>query len=102
MFQLLAGTNIQFMRHRRIAYAISILLTLATVVWLVANGGPRYSVDFTGGALLQIRLSEPLPADQIRTALEGAGIGSIELQQMTGESRNEYIIRAKTQESGSD
>jgi len=102
MFQLLVGTNIAFMKYRRIFYAISIALSLATVVWLVVNGGPRYSVDFTGGALLQIRLSEPLPADQVRTAIEGAGIGNIELQQLTGEHRNEYMIRAKTEHTGAD
>jgi preprotein translocase SecF subunit len=103
MFQLLpVGTNIQFMRHRRIAYAISALLAIATVAWLVVNGGPRYSVDFTGGSLLHIRLSEPLPADQVRAAVEGAGLGNVELQQLTGEHRNEYMIRLQSQASAGD
>ncbi len=96
MFQFLIGTNIPFMRHRRWAYVVSGALTLATVVWLVANGGPRYGVDFTGGTLLQIRTSRVVPADQLRHALDAGGFRGIELQQMTGEYRNEYLLRMKT------
>jgi preprotein translocase SecF subunit len=96
MLQLLVGTNLSFMKHRRLAYLISGALTLATVAWLVINGGPRYSVDFTGGRLLQIRTGAPLPADQVRAALEGGGFPGVELQQLTGESRNEFMIRMKS------
>ena len=97
MFQVLIGTDFPFMRHRRVAYMFSGSLVLATTIWLIVNGGPRYSVDFTGGTLLQIRTSETLPADQVRAALEGANFAGIELQQMTGESRNEYLLRMKTE-----
>lgn len=96
MFQLLVGTNFSLMRHRRLAYLISAAFTLATVAWLVVNGGPRYSVDFTGGRLLQIRTSAPLPVDQVRAALEGGGFPGVELQQLTGESRNEFMLRMKS------
>ena len=96
MYQFLIGTNFPFMRHRRYAYLFSGALTLATVVWLVVNGGPRYSVDFTGGTLLQIRTSQVVPADQIRHALESAGFKGVELQQMAGEFRNEYMLRMKS------
>ena len=97
MFQLLTSTKIPFMRYRRFAYMFSGAIALATVVWLVMHGGPRYSVDFTGGTLLQIRLNQALPADQVRRALDGAGFRGVELQQMTGENRNEYLIRMQTE-----
>jgi preprotein translocase SecF subunit len=96
MLQLLIGTNIGFMRHRRIAYLFSGSLVLATVVWLVVHGGPRYGVDFTGGTLLQIRTGHVLAADQVRAALDGAGLRGFELQQLTGENRNELMIRLKS------
>ena len=95
MFQLLIGTNIPFMRFRRIAYVFSGSLILATIVWLVVHGGPRYGVDFMGGTLLQIRTSRVLPADQVRKALDAAGFHGIELQQMAGENRDEYLLRMK-------
>jgi preprotein translocase SecF subunit len=97
MLQFLIGTDFPFMRYRRMAYLFSGTLALATAVWLVVHGGPRYSVDFTGGTLLQIRLSQVVPADQIRTALDHAGFRGVELQQMAGESRNEYLLRLKTE-----
>ena len=93
MIQLLIGTNLPFMRFRRVAYMFSGSLILATIVWLIVHGGPRYGVDFTGGTLLQIRTSQVLPADQVRGALDAAGFRGIELQQMAGENRDEYLLR---------
>jgi preprotein translocase SecF subunit len=93
MIQLLIGTNIPFMRYRRFTYMFSGALILATMVWLVMHGGPRYSIDFTGGNLLQLRTSQVLAADQVRAALDAAGLRGYELQQMTAEHRDEYLIR---------
>ena len=102
MLQLLIGTNLPFMKYRRYAYLFSGAIALATVAWLVAHGGPRYSVDFTGGTLLQIRLSRVLPADQVRQAFDAAGLKGVELQQMTGESRDEFLIRVQHIEGEGD
>ena len=100
MIQLLVGTNVAFMKYRRIAYVISIVLVLATAAWLVVNRGPRYSVDFTGGTMLQVRTSQVLPADQLRSALAQAGLADLELQQMTGQNTDEYIVRVQTEAAG--
>jgi preprotein translocase subunit SecF len=93
MFQLLTQTSIPFMRFRRFAYFFSGAIILATATWLVIHRGPNYSVDFTGGTLLQVRLSQALPADQVRAALDAAGFKGVELQQMTGENKSEYLVR---------
>ena len=69
MIQLLHGTNIAFMKYRRFSYLFSGGLVLATLIAL-ATKGPKYSVDFTGGTLLQIRTSQVLPADQVRRSEE--------------------------------
>jgi preprotein translocase subunit SecF len=70
MLQMLIGINLPFMKYRRVAYMFSGAFVIATVVWLVMHGGPRYSVDFTGGQMLQVRVSENLHADQVRAALD--------------------------------
>ena len=95
MFQLLVGTDIPFMKYRRFAYVLSGALIVVTLAWFFTKG-PRYSVDFTGGTLLQIRTSQVVHADRLRAALEAEGIQA-ELQQMTGESPNEYMIRFRTE-----
>ena len=102
MLQILHGTNIPFMRYRRMAYVFSGAIILATAVWLVMHGGPRYSVDFTGGNLLQVRLSAPQATDQVRAALDQSGLHGFEMQQMTGENRAEYLIRLKEEAGAED
>ncbi len=95
MLQLLVGTDIPFMKFRRFAYVLSGTLLAITLVWFFAKG-PRYSVDFTGGTMLQIRTSQPVHADELRKALEAAHLAA-EIQQLTGGSQNEYIIRFRTE-----
>lgn len=102
MFQLLAGTNIPFMKYRRVGYAVSSGLMIATAFWLIANQGPRLNVDFTGGTLVQIRTTRELPADRVRDAFEAAGLRGFELQQLTGEHRNEFFVRFPVSGAGGD
>jgi preprotein translocase SecF subunit len=94
MLQMLIGTNLPFMKYRHWAYLFSGLLVVSTIVWLVVHHGPAYSVDFTGGTVLQVRTSQPLHADQVRKALDQAGFTGFELQQMTGQQAyGEYLLR---------
>ena len=97
MLQMLIGTNIPFMQYRRYAYIFSGVLLLASIGWLVIHGGPYLSVDFTGGAILQIRTSRVLPPDQVRQVLDGTGFRGVELQQMTGQNRDEFLMRFKAE-----
>ena len=100
MLQFLIGTDFPFMKYRRVAYLISGALIAATLVWLVLHGGPHYSVDFTGGTVLRVRADRPVAADHLRAALDEAGHRGAELQQLTGEKANEFLIRMQTQTSG--
>ncbi len=97
MFQILQNTKIDFMRHRGIMYAVSLVVVLATVGWLVVNRGPRWSVDFTGGTVLQIQTSRVLPADDVRHALDQAGFESFELQ-ASGDGKD-LLIRLASADS---
>jgi preprotein translocase SecF subunit len=97
MLQMLIGTNIPFMQNRRYAYLLSTVMIVATTVWLIAHGGPALSVDFTGGSVLQIRTSRVLAADEVRRALDAAGFRGVELQQMTGQNRDEFLLRFRSE-----
>ncbi len=92
MLQILHGTNISFMKYRRLAYFFSSALVLVTVVWFFTKG-PTYSVDFTGGTLLQVRTTPAATADAVRNALDASGYKGAEIQQMTGDAKNEFLIR---------
>jgi preprotein translocase subunit SecF len=88
--------SIPFMKYRKIAYVISAVLILSTVGWLVVKG-PRYSVDFTGGMLLQVQTVQALPTDEVRSLLDAVGYGGAELQAV-GDGR-ELMIRLPIQDA---
>jgi preprotein translocase subunit SecF len=47
----------------------SLLLILAGLASLIADAGPRYSVEFLGGAVMDVRWQGAPPIERIRTAL---------------------------------
>ncbi|MEP7028592.1 MAG: protein translocase subunit SecF [Candidatus Eisenbacteria bacterium] len=91
MIQILHDTKIPFMKYRRYFYMFSGTVMLATIAWLVAHGGPRYSVDFTGGTLLQVQTSGNVHADDVRRAIDLAGYRGGEIQ--ASGAGNEFLIR---------
>ena len=97
MIQLLHDTHFDFMKYRKYFYAFSLALMLAIVAWLVVNGGPRYSVDFTGGTLIQIQTAKPMQAADVRRAVQAPGFGGAELQ--SSGNGDEFLIRIGTQDA---
>jgi preprotein translocase SecF subunit len=89
------------MKYRRIAYVFSGLLLAATVAWLAMHGGPRMSVDFTGGTLLQVELSKAEPVDGIRHALDEGGFRGAEIQTV-GDTGRELLLRFGLSQGGGD
>lgn len=82
MLQLLVGINVNWMRRRHLAYLFSGACVLIGIISLVAHGGPRYGVDFTGGTLMEARISPPLPVDAVRDAVDRAGHRGAEIQRL--------------------
>jgi preprotein translocase SecF subunit len=91
MFELFKNPNLNFIGRRRWAYIISILFILAGVGSMVARGGLRYGIDFSGGTLIQVRFEKPVPVDRIRAALETVHMGESVIQEF-GDTR-EYLLR---------
>jgi preprotein translocase SecF subunit len=95
MMQILHDTNIPFMKYRKWMYMFSGLVVLATLGWLLVHHGPRYSVDFTGGTLLQIKTAKVLHVDQVRDALDAGGFKGAEIQ--AAGAGDELLIRLPEQ-----
>jgi preprotein translocase SecF subunit len=64
------------------------------------HGGPRYSVDFTGGTLVQLQTARVMHPDDVRKALDAAGYKGYELQ--AAGKGDELLIRLATQEQSID
>src|SRR5256714_13769064 len=92
MIRLFANANYDFIKWRRWAYG----LTAAPIIpgfALFLVRGLNYSIEFTGGTLLQVQTAEPVGPERIRGALDAAGIHDAEIQQFG--AVNEYVIRAR-------
>ena len=64
---------IPFMRHALIFNIIS-LLTFFAAVFFLAHKGLHFSVEFTGGTLVEVNYKDTANTDAIRAAIEKAGI----------------------------
>ena len=89
--RFLTETNIDFLSMRRFGFVISGSFILAGIVSLLLQGGPRLSIDFTGGTLAQIRFEEAPDIAKVRSALEALDVGIGEVQ--TFGTPNEILIR---------
>lgn len=66
------GRVIDFMSMRKIAFTVSALLLIASVI-AIAVRGLNFGVDFTGGTLIEVTYPEPVELGGVREALRGAG-----------------------------
>ncbi len=70
-----------FIGKRKIAYGISLFFILLGIISIIAHGGLKYGVDFTGGNLVQIKLEKPYDVGKLRgILLNDAKLKSVEIQ----------------------
>jgi preprotein translocase subunit SecF len=91
MIELFRQPNFNFIGRRRWAYLVSAVFILAGIGSMVAKGGLRYGIDFSGGTLIQVRFEKPVPVDRIRHALETVQMGESVIQEFGAD--REYLLR---------
>ncbi len=97
--RLFANANYDFIGRRRIGYLISLAIIVPGLLMLLIRG-VNYSVEFTGGTLLQVESETPVDVGRVRSALAAVGIQGAELQ--TFGSDRELVIRARVARQGTD
>ncbi len=100
MIELFKNPNYDFIGRRKWAYIVSIVFTLIGVTSLVARGGLRYDIDFTGGTLVQVRFEQAPAVAKIRASLSAIQLGDSIIQEF-GDAR-EFIIRLPLIQVGSE
>ena len=77
--RLFANANYDFLGQRRWAYGLSIAFTVLGILVLLVRG-VNYSVEFTGGTLVQVQTTQPADVGALRNALQSRGIPNAEIQ----------------------
>jgi len=88
--ELFKNTNFDFLGKKMPFIIASLVLTVAGFASLAMKGGPRYGIDFKGGALIYVRFNQEPPVDKIRAALSQKISGEISVQQIT--NKQEVLI----------
>jgi preprotein translocase subunit SecF len=66
-------TNIDFMGKRKIAFVVSLVLIVSSIVMLVARD-LNYGLDFTGGTLIEVSYPSAPEISDVRSGLASAGM----------------------------
>ena len=97
--RLFANANYDFLGRRRIAYLLTLAIMLPGLVVLLLRG-VNYSVEFTGGTLIQVQSEKPIDVAAVRNALASQRVEGAEIQ--TFGSDRELAIRARLADGGKD
>ncbi len=96
MLRILHDTNYDFIRWWKVMAAITIAFIVLGLGSLAIKP-PNYSIEFTGGTLMQLEFTQPPDVGVIRSTLDEAGIRGAEIQQF-GTNR-EFTVRAQLRPS---
>ncbi len=105
MFRIVKKTKIDFIKHRKKAYAISGILILLGIICLFAVffGYANLGIDFAGGTMLQGWFESPVDIGELRSTLSDAGFSGAYLTELSGrEHGNTFLIRVKIGSEGGE
>jgi hypothetical protein len=97
MLRILHDTKIDFIKHWRTAVILTVAFVVLGLGSGVFTGWFSYSIEFTGGTLLQLEFKEAPDAARLRAAVDKAGIKGAEIQQFG--SPTSYTIKAQDEAS---
>ncbi len=80
MFEMFVGAKFKFMGRRTGAYIFSGSLILISIASLILHGGPRESIDFTGGTVLYVQFDQKVPVSAVRSAASTAHLEGAQVQ----------------------
>lgn len=90
-------THIDFMSRRWIFMGLSLLLMIASVVAFAVRG-LNYSIDFTGGTLVELRFQKVPNLADVRSSLSRAGFGEVIVQTFGDE--HDVLVRLRGGKEG--
>ena len=83
---------INFLKYRFMSFAVSMLFIAAGAAGYFHYNGFRYSVDFTGGTQVLVKLNKSFGSEKIKEALKNGGWDDAVIREF---DKNEVAIRVK-------
>ena len=93
MIRILQKPNYRFIDHRFKGFGLSAIAIVLGLVSLIVHQGPRYSIDFEEGTLIELRFARPVDLENIRGLVRNARLADAQIQEF-GEP-TEIVIRTK-------
>lgn len=93
MIRIFHDTNYHFLKHWRISAILTAAFIVAGLATYAITGAPNYSIEFTGGTLMQVKFKQAPDVGGLRSTLDQAGITGAEIQQFG--TNLDYTIRAR-------
>jgi preprotein translocase subunit SecF len=90
--QIFHRTNFDFLGKKWPFIFLSLALTAAGLISLYVKGGPRYGIDFTGGALMDVNFIHRPSAQAIRSALHKQFPEGIQVQEITKAGHRQEVF----------
>jgi preprotein translocase subunit SecF len=90
--RIFENTNYDFIRWRWHAIALSTVLVLAGVAFMVSRGGIPLGIDFTGGTIVVVKFQAPVAEDAVRQALVAVP-GEKVVQSYGDPADNQVLVR---------
>jgi len=84
--------NVDFLKFKWLALALTIVLVLAGILNITLGHGLKMGVDFGEGTLIRVMFKEPVSVSAIRQQLSDVGLGNSVIQE-SGKSGREFQIR---------
>lgn len=91
---IIKDTSFDFLKFRKIGYAISAFLIAASIISMAAKGF-NYGIDFSGGVLIDVKSKNgPVDVEAVRKELSGLKLDELTLQAV-GQTGEQLMIRAQ-------
>ena len=101
----LQNTHVDFLGKRKIAYIVSSVIIVISLVSIFTKGF-TYGVDFTGGRTYVVRFDQSVTAEDVRAAAIEEFDGAVEVKQFGGESQmkitTQYLVENESSEADAE
>ena len=91
------GTHFDFIGRRNIAFILSGLLIVATIIFLFYRGGLNLGVDFAGGIQIRTTMEQMQTPQRIKEALRPLQLDDSIIQELGHQTKSEYILKIPAQ-----